>query len=612
MCGIVGYVGKQTAQNVLIDGLRKLEYRGYDSAGIAVQQEGAQSITVKKREGMIRILAAEVEREVIAGFCGIAHTRWATHGKPSNENAHPHVSADGSVAIVHNGTVENHVELRNELEAEGIRMASDTDSEVIAHLIARKYAACHDPLLAMRDVLLDIRGTYGLLVLFRDHPDKLYAAKLGSSMVIGVGSNEMIVASDPAAIVSHTRDLFYLGEGEMAELTGNGYEVRTLDLEKQTKAVEHTSLTVEQAQKEPYPHFMLKEIFEQPDAVRNTLRGRLDEKNGVTVLGGLSQVRERLMGIDRIVIVGCGTAFNAGLVGKHMIGSLARIPVEVELASEFRYSESPIGANTAVIAISQSGETADTLEAVREAKRQGLLTLGIVNTVGSAIARETDAGVYNHAGPEIGVASTKAFTTQLVTLMLVAVYLGRQRGMTYMNGVKIIRELDGLPDLIKETLTRRESYAEVALRLAEAESALYIGRRWSCPVAHEGALKLKEISYIHAEGYAAGEMKHGPLALISPAFPTVAVVPEDGVLHKALGNISEIRTRGGNVFAVTTDGNERIADCVDHVVFVPKTIESLTPILTTIPLQLIAYEAALKRGLDPDKPRNLAKSVTVE
>jgi len=612
MCGIVGYVGKQTAQNVLIDGLRKLEYRGYDSAGIAVQQEGAQSITVKKREGMIRILAAEVEREVIAGFCGIAHTRWATHGKPSNENAHPHVSADGSVAIVHNGTVENHLELRNELEAEGIRMASDTDSEVIAHLIARKYAACHDPLLAMRDVLLDIRGTYGLLVLFRDHPDKLYAAKLGSSMVIGVGSNEMIVASDPAAIVSHTRDLFYLGEGEMAELTGNGYEVRTLDLEKQTKAVEHTSLTVEQAQKEPYPHFMLKEIFEQPDAVRNTLRGRLDEKNGVTVLGGLSQVRERLMGIDRIVIVGCGTAFNAGLVGKHMIGSLARIPVEVELASEFRYSESPIGANTAVIAISQSGETADTLEAVREAKRQGLLTLGIVNTVGSAIARETDAGVYNHAGPEIGVASTKAFTTQLVTLMLVAVYLGRQRGMTYMNGVKIIRELDGLPDLIKETLTRRESYAEVALRLAEAESALYIGRRWSCPVAHEGALKLKEISYIHAEGYAAGEMKHGPLALISPAFPTVAVVPEDGVLHKALGNISEIRTRGGNVFAVTTDGNERIADCVDHVVFVPKTIESLTPILTTIPLQLIAYEAALKRGLDPDRPRNLAKSVTVE
>jgi len=612
MCGIVGYVGKQTAQNVLIDGLRKLEYRGYDSAGIAVQQEGAQSITVKKREGMIRILAAEVEREVIAGFCGIAHTRWATHGKPSNENAHPHVSADGSVAIVHNGTVENHLELRNELEAEGVRMASDTDSEVIAHLIARKYAACHDPLLAMRDVLLDIRGTYGLLVLFRDHPDKLYAAKLGSSMVIGVGSNEMIVASDPAAIVSHTRDLFYLGEGEMAELTGNGYEVRTLDLEKQTKAVEHTSLTVEQAQKEPYPHFMLKEIFEQPDAVRNTLRGRLDEKNGVTVLGGLSQVRERLMGIDRIVIVGCGTAFNAGLVGKHMIGSLARIPVEVELASEFRYSESPIGANTAVIAISQSGETADTLEAVREAKRQGLLTLGIVNTVGSAIARETDAGVYNHAGPEIGVASTKAFTTQLVTLMLVAVYLGRQRGMTYMNGVKIIRELDGLPDLIKETLTRRESYAEVALRLAEAESALYIGRRWSCPVAHEGALKLKEISYIHAEGYAAGEMKHGPLALISPAFPTVAVVPEDGVLHKALGNISEIRTRGGNVFAVTTDGNERIADCVDHVVFVPKTIESLTPILTTIPLQLIAYEAALKRGLDPDRPRNLAKSVTVE
>jgi len=612
MCGIVGYVGKQTAQNVLIDGLRKLEYRGYDSAGIAVQQEGAQSITVKKREGMIRILAAEVEREVIAGFCGIAHTRWATHGKPSNENAHPHVSTDGSVAIVHNGTVENHVELRNELEAEGIRMASDTDSEVIAHLIARKYAACHDPLLALRDVLLGIRGTYGLLVLFRDHPDKLYAAKLGSSMVIGVGSNEMIVASDPAAIVSHTRDLFYLGEGEMAELTGNGYEVRTLDLEKQTKAVEHTSLTVEQAQKEPYPHFMLKEIFEQPDAVRNTLRGRLDEKNGVTVLGGLSQVRERLMGIDRIVIVGCGTAFNAGLVGKHMIGSLARIPVEVEIASEFRYSESPIGANTAVIAISQSGETADTLEAVREAKRQGLLTLGIVNTVGSVIARETDAGVYNHAGPEIGVASTKAFTTQLVTLMLVAVYLGRQRGMTYMNGVKIIRELDGLPDLIKETLTRRESYAEVALRLAEAESALYIGRRWSCPVAHEGALKLKEISYIHAEGYAAGEMKHGPLALISPAFPTVAVVPEDGVLHKALGNISEIRTRGGNVFAVTTDGNERIADCVDHVVFVPKTIESLTPILTTIPLQLIAYEAALKRGLDPDKPRNLAKSVTVE
>jgi len=612
MCGIVGYVGKQTAQNVLIDGLRKLEYRGYDSAGIAVQQEGAQSITVKKREGMIRILAAEVEREVIAGFCGIAHTRWATHGKPSNENAHPHVSTDGSVAIVHNGTVENHVELRNELEAEGIRMASDTDSEVIAHLIARKYAACHDPLLALRDVLLGIRGTYGLLVLFRDHPDKLYAAKLGSSMVIGVGSNEMIVASDPAAIVSHTRDLFYLGEGEMAELTGNGYEVRTLDLEKQTKAVEHTSLTVEQAQKEPYPHFMLKEIFEQPDAVRNTLRGRLDEKNGVTVLGGLSQVRERLMGIDRIVIVGCGTAFNAGLVGKHMIGSLARIPVEVEIASEFRYSESPIGANTAVIAISQSGETADTLEAVREAKRQGLLTLGIVNTVGSAIARETDAGVYNHAGPEIGVASTKAFTTQLVTLMLVAVYLGRQRGMTYMNGVKIIRELDGLLDLIKETLTRRESYAEVALRLAEAESALYIGRRWSCPVAHEGALKLKEISYIHAEGYAAGEMKHGPLALISPAFPTVAVVPEDGVLHKALGNISEIRTRGGNVFAVTTDGNERIADCVDHVVFVPKTIESLTPILTTIPLQLIAYEAALKRGLDPDRPRNLAKSVTVE
>jgi glucosamine--fructose-6-phosphate aminotransferase (isomerizing) len=612
MCGIVGYVGKKLAQNVLVDGLRRLEYRGYDSAGIAVWDKNTERIEIKKREGTVRVLATEVERGTIPGFCGIAHTRWATHGEPSDANSHPHMSADESVAIVHNGTVENHVELRKELEADGVKFVSETDSEVLAHLIARRYEECKDPLLAMRDVLLRIQGTYGLVVLFRAHPDKLYVAKLGSSIVIGVGKDEMIVASDPTAIVPYTQELFYLGEGEMAELSSASYEVRSLDLERLDKPLEHTLLTVEQAQKGEFPHFMLKEIFEQPDAIRNTLRGRLNEADGLVRLGGLDQVSDRLEKIERIVIVACGTAYNAGLVGEYMLESLARIPVEVELASEFRYREMAFDKHTAVIAISQSGETADTLGAVREAKRQGLLTLGIVNTVGSAIARETDVGVYNHAGPEIGVASTKAFITQLVMLMLFTVYLGRQRGMTFVNGVEIIRELGRLPERIREVLARRESYKRIAEQLAEAKNALFIGRRWSCPVAYEGALKLKEISYVHAEGYAAGEMKHGSLALICESFPTVAVVPKDCVLRKTLANISEIRTRGGRVFAVTTDGNEEMSDRVDDVVFVPETIESLTPILTTIPLQLIAYETAVMLGHDPDKPRNLAKSVTVE
>jgi glucosamine--fructose-6-phosphate aminotransferase (isomerizing) len=612
MCGIVGYIGEKSAQHVLLNGLRRLEYRGYDSAGIAVYDSGTGGVRVEKRRGRVQDLAARLGDDPLSGTCGIAHTRWATHGEPTDANAHPHASEDGSVVIVHNGTIENHAKLREELLNAGVHLRSETDSELFAHLIAREFAACGDPMKAIRNALRHVQGAYGLVVLFRAFPQALYVARLGSPIVVGVGEREMIVASAEAAILQCTRDIFTLNEGEIAELRRASYDVRTFKDEKCAKVVERTELTEEQAQKAPYKHFMLKEIMEQPGAIQDTIRGRLDEESGLAILGGLREADERLRGIERILIVACGTAYHAGLVGKYLFEVLARIPVEVEVASEFRYRETPLHPKTAILAVSQSGETADTIQAIHEAKRQGLLTLGIVNVPGSAIARETDAGVYTRAGLEIGVASTKAFTTQLVALALCAVYLGRQRGMMLVQGAEIVRELMRMPYLVRETLSRRDAYRRIAERLVTAKHALFIGRKWSCPIAYEGALKLKEISYIHAEGYAAGEMKHGPLALIDSTFPTVAVVPDDRTSVKTLSNISEIRARSGPVYAVTTDGNTSVAPCVNEAVFVPKTIEPLTPILTTIPLQLIAYETATLLGLDPDMPRNLAKSVTVE
>lgn len=607
MCGIVGCVGKKNVVPFLIEGLKALEYRGYDSAGIYVSGQG-----VLKRAGKVAVLAAALPK-TFAGNAGIAHTRWATHGPPTERNAHPHSDASQTVWIVHNGIIENYSELREALAGDKIVFSSDTDTEVLAQLIGRHHAKGMTLENAVEKALKKIRGTYGLAVMSSRESGKIVVARLGSPLMLGIGKNEYYVASDATPLLSHTRKVIYLEDGEMAILTNSGYVVRDLSRKLIQKNVETLEWDAEAVQKKGFEHFMLKEIMEIPEVIENSLRGRIVPEKGNIVLGGLRDVAKQLKNTRRIIITGCGSAYYAGLVGEHLIEEFANIPVEVEISSELRYR--PFIADpghSVLLAVSQSGETADTLEAVRLAKKHGMLTLGIVNVVGSTVARETDAGVYNHAGPEIGVASTKAFVSQIVILALIAIFLGRKRGLSSLEGKKLIKELAKLPGHVREILARQKTIEEIAKKYAYMENALYIGRKYQCPIAYEGALKLKEISYIHAEGYGAGEMKHGPLALIDDSFPTIVLAPRDSLYEKTCSNIEEIRARGGKIIAITTDGNNDIHHIADDAVFVPQIHEALLPILTTVPLQLFAYYVARERNLPIDKPRNLAKAVTVE
>jgi len=605
MCGIVGYVGKKKAVPVLVEGLKQLEYRGYDSAGVSVIGSGIETV---KATGKVAVLENKLGGNDFGSMVGIAHTRWATHGKPSDRNSHPHGDCSGKISLVHNGIIENYRELRDLLVAKEHKFSSDTDSEVVAHLIEEfaKKLKFQDAVLA---ALNEIRGTYGLAILNSDEPEKIYAARLGSPLLLGVGKNENIVASDASAIVKYTDKVVYLDDGEMAVVGSDSYEVVTIKNKKIQKKIDTLDWSIEQAQKQGFDHFMLKEIFEQPEAVSNAMLGRLLVKEGMANLGGLKDVDERLKGINRIIISSCGTSYYAGLIGEYMLEEFAGIPVEVEYASEFRYRSPVIDKNTA---ISQSGETADTLAAIREAKSKGALALGIVNVVGSTIARETDAGVYNIAGPEIGVASTKAFTSQLTILALLTLYLGRQRGMSEATGKKIASELKKIPKYIEGILSQKNDIKKIAKKLDKYSNLLYLGRKYNFPIALEGALKIKEISYVHAEGYAAGEMKHGPIALIDKNFPSVFVVPKDSVYEKTISAIEEIKARGGKIIAIATEGDKEIAKLADEIIYIPKTLEMLTPLVAVVPLQLLAYYVGIGKGYDVDKPRNLAKSVTVE
>ena len=608
MCGIVGYVGKKNAVPLLLEGLYALEYRGYDSAGLYVAGKGAV-----KRPGKVAALEEAVP-EGFSGNAGIAHTRWATHGAPTEANAHPHSDAKGEVWLIHNGIIENYAELRAALGDDPSSYKSETDTEVLAHLIGKHYGADVPLEEAVRAALRQVRGTYGLAVASAREPGKLVAARSSSPVMLGIGKGENFIASDATPVLKHTRDVIYLEDGEIAVVTADGYDITTLSRERLDKKVETLEWDVESAQKKGYEHFMLKEMMEIPEAIENTLRGRLMHEEGTARLGGLRDVLPRLQKARRIMLTACGSASYAARVGELLIEELAGIPVEVELGSELRYRANTMDPEeTVLIAVSQSGETLDTIEAVREAKRHGLLVLGIVNAVGSSIARETDAGVYNHAGPEISVASTKAVISQMTVLALIALVLGRGRGMSLADGKRFAEDLAALPSLAREVLQRSDAIAKVAKRYADAENAFFLGRKFQYPIAAEGAIKLKEISYIHAEGYAAGEMKHGPIALIEPSFLSVVLAPDDSLYEKTRSNIQEIKARAGRVLAVTSDRRaEDIAALADDVIAVPDAPEALLPVLTAVAVQLFAYHVALARGLPIDKPRNLAKSVTVE
>jgi glucosamine--fructose-6-phosphate aminotransferase (isomerizing) len=592
-----------------MDGLRKLEYRGYDSAGFAMAESGG--VAILKAVGRVGELEKLVGELDFSGTAGIAHTRWATHGKPSKENAHPHVDCRQEIFLVHNGIIENYKELKEGLKRRGHRFSSETDSEVIAHLIEEYYGegSLEE---AVRKALLKITGTYGLAVLSRREPNKIIATRKGSPLILGIGKDEFIIASDAAAIIHYTDRVVYLNDGEIIVISRNGYEVSSLERVRIDKRVDRIDWSIEEAEKQGFAHFMLKEIFEQPDAIGNAIRGRVLLADGNVKLGGLEDVKERLREINRLIIVACGTAYHAGLVGKYMLEEYAGIRADVEYGSEFRYRKPILDSKTAVLAVSQSGETADTLAAVREAKNKGALSLGIVNAVGSTIARETDAGIYNHAGPEIGVASTKAFTSQLSILILLTVFLGRQREMSCVMGKRILDELAQTENHIRTVLKQVKKIEKIAQKYSGFSNFLYLGRKYNYPIALEGALKIKEIAYVHAEGYPFGEMKHGSIALIDENFPSVAIVTKDSVYEKTISGIQEIKARGGKIIAIATVGDKAIKKLVDDVIYIPKTLEMLTPMISVVPLQLLAYYFCAQKGLDPDKPRNLAKSVTVE
>jgi glutamine---fructose-6-phosphate transaminase (isomerizing) len=614
MCGIVGYIGKRNVISILVDGLKRLEYRGYDSAGVAFWEK--EGIRVFKIAGKV----AELERMLLGlgsnSNIGIAHTRWATHGIPNEVNAHPHVDCTGNIAVVHNGIVENYQSLKKKLEKEGHIFKSQTDTEVIAHLIEEFYKIYGDIEIALRNLFFEVKGTFGLAIMTSYDPDKIIVARRGSPIAIGIGNGENITASDPTAIIGITRDVIFLDDDEYAIITRDNVSVKRVDqnsVSELDKEIFKIEFELEQIEKGGFPHFMLKEIFEQPESIMNSMRGRVLIEDGDAKLGGLSDVMDKILNAKRFIITACGTSWHAGLVGKYMIEQFARVPVVVEYASEFRYRDPVIYPDDVAWFISQSGETADTLAALRLVKSKGATALGIVNVVGSTIARESDAGVYIHAGPEIGVASTKAFTSQLVVLALITLLIGRRNGnISLEQGREIAQELVKLPEKVREILKLNDFIEEIAERLKGHRNFLYLGRGYNYPVALEGALKLKEISYIHAEGYPAAEMKHGPIALIDENMPVVFIAPKDSIYEKVLSNIEEVKARRGKVISIITERDDKILRVSDFVVQIPQTIEMLMPILTVIPLQLLAYHIAVKRGCDVDQPRNLAKSVTVE
>ncbi|MEE9514497.1 MAG: glutamine--fructose-6-phosphate transaminase (isomerizing) [Candidatus Brocadiales bacterium] len=616
MCGIVGYVGNKEVLPILVEGLERLEYRGYDSAGVAFINPG-EMICVKS-VGKIETLRRRLEGCRSSSTIGIGHTRWATHGLPSVENAHPHVDCKHKIALVHNGIIENYDYLKSMLKKEGHRFASDTDTEVLVHLIEKYFRG--DLADAMARALQEVEGTYGLAAISQDDPDKVVAARFGSPLAVGLGKGEQFVTSDVAAILNHTRKVVYLEDRELAVLTREKVDTRSVGTAGDTCYVdvhiraEEVEWEVGKIEKKGYRHFMHKEIHEQHDSLLNLMRGRVSRDSARVRLGVFFEKQKALEGMKHIVIVACGTSWHAGLVGEYMLEELGRIPAEVEYASEFRYRKPVIEEGTVVIAISQSGETADTLAALREAKKRGAMTLAICNVVGSSIAREAEGGIYLHAGPEIGVASTKAFTSQMATLYLLALFVGleRQSGLSEEEAVVMINALRKIPDQVETIMQREKQIEDLAELYKDSENFLYLGRGYNFPVALEGALKLKEISYIHAEGYPAAEMKHGPIALITRDMPVVFIAIKDSTYAKILGNIEEVKARGGKVIAIATEGDDDIREKVDHVFYIPKTVEPLTPILSVIPLQLLAYHMAVLRGCDVDKPRNLAKSVTVE
>jgi glutamine---fructose-6-phosphate transaminase (isomerizing) len=609
MCGIVGYIGPRQAAGLLLEGLRRLEYRGYDSAGIAVVN--GRGLKIMKAAGKLSVLEGELNDNMPQGTIGIGHTRWATHGAPTTTNAHPHTDQTGRIAVIHNGIIENSGSIRKALEQRGHTFTSDTDTEVLAHLVGEFYQGNLEE--AVASALRDVEGAYGLAFISSDEPGVIVAARNGSPLLVGVGENEWFVASDASPLLQHTRAVVYLDDGEMVVLTREGYRVRNLETARISKPVNQIDWDLATVERGGYAHFMLKEICEQPESLCNTLRGHLLEEEGTARVSGLNLTDEELKQFERVIITACGTSWHSGIIGEYMLEELARLPVEVEYASEFRYRNPVVDPNTLVIGISQSGETADTLAAIREAKRRGGRTIGLVNVVGSTIAREVDGGIYLHAGPEIGVASTKAFTSQVAALALITLRIARLRNVSILQGRQFIQALRNLPEQVAQILERASEVEALADRfLHSSKNALYLGRGVNFPVALEGALKLKEISYIHAEGYPAAEMKHGPIALIDENMPVVFIAPRDAVHSKIVSNIEEVKARGGKVIALINEGDTEIQRLADATFTIPETLDLLTPILTSIPLQLLSYYAAVSRGCNVDQPRNLAKSVTVE
>jgi glucosamine--fructose-6-phosphate aminotransferase (isomerizing) len=622
MCGIIAYLGKKAAQPILVEGLKRLEYRGYDSAGIAML--GGSAIRIKKTSGRIEALERMLDEPDAAETFGIGHTRWATHGQPNTVNAHPHLDYTGKIAIVHNGIIENYGTLKTWLQNEGVEFASETDTEVIANLIGYFYSNCRDDEeqtprngqnkfeWAVQRALRELHGTFGLAIICSDFNDMFIGAKRGSPLILGLGDNEYVLASDAAAIVEHTTRAIYLADNEMVTIGPDGFHTKTIDNVTVSKDLQQIEFSLEQIELGGFEHHMLKEIFEQPRSLKTCMGGRIDRQNNRIKLGGIASYLRDLTRTKRLILSGCGTAFHAGLVGEFLFEQLARIPAETEYASEFRYRNPIIEDRTVVIAISQSGETLDTLAAVEQAKERGAIVLGIVNVVGSSIARSTDAGIYLHAGPEIGVASTKAFTAQVAVLTMLAIELGRRKHISSNEADRYIDELSQIPDKISTILTQSEQIKDIAAANIDKDNWLFLGRGFNYPVALEGALKLKEISYIHAEGLPAAEMKHGPIALIADGMPAVFIATAGPQYDKIMGNIAEVRARGGKIIVVATEGDQNIAQYADHLITIPDAAEFLQPMLAVVPLQLLAYHAAVLRGHDVDKPRNLAKSVTVE
>jgi glucosamine--fructose-6-phosphate aminotransferase (isomerizing) len=616
MCGIIGYIGQAEATPILMDGLRRLEYRGYDSAGIALLSDGKMEI--RKRAGRINNLAQLIQQDAPRGTIGLGHTRWATHGGVTDANAHPHLDQSGKLALIHNGVIENYQSIRDQLINQGHQFRTETDTEVLAHLIGRIFDSKKgekskgDLLEALREALKQVNGTYGLALLHVDLPDVVLAARRGSPLILGIGKGQNFIVSDVSAIVGHTRDVVYLEDYDLVTLERDHFDIVSLAGTDATFQVSKVEFTHEDAEKGAYPHYMLKEIFEQPGAVRDAMRGRLSAEESTAKLGGLNMSSRELREVDRIVLTGCGSAFHTALVGEYLIENLAHLPTECEFASEFRYRNMPMNKDTLVFAISQSGETIDTLAALRESKRKGHRTLGICNNVGSTIARESDGGVYMHAGPEIGVAATKSFTSQITCLTLLALLLGRIRHLSSSQGIDAIQALESLPDKIRQVLAEAEAIRELAVKYADSAGFLFFGRQFNYPIALEGALKLKEISYRFAEGHPSAELKHGVIALVRPEVPSILIAPDDAVLEKNINALEQIRARNGKVIAITSDGCKEIARLADDTIFVPRCPDFLSPLLTVVPLQLFAYYLAVHLGCDVDKPRNLAKSVTVE